>query len=46
MTSGRFAHRLLSYLWTDLAFSRDLHTIPYASLSLFDPFLSLSLTFQ
>jgi len=31
VTPGRFAHRLLSYLWTVLAFSRDFHTIPYAS---------------
>ena len=31
VTPGRFAHRLLSYLWTALAFSRDFHTIPCAS---------------
>jgi len=33
-TPGRFAHRLLNYLWTDLAFSRDFHTLLYAFLSL------------
>jgi len=35
VTPGRFAHRLLSYLWTDLAFSRDFHMIPYVFLSLY-----------
>jgi len=43
VTPGRFAHRLLSYLWTALAFSRDFHTIPYASpLSLRSPSIVFS----
>jgi len=32
VTPGRFAHCLLSYLWTVLAFSRDFHTFRYASI--------------
>jgi len=28
VTPGRFAHRLLTYRWTVLAFSRDFHTFP------------------
>jgi len=35
VTLGRFAPRLCTYLWTVLAFSRDFHTIPYASISLY-----------
>jgi len=34
--SGPLCPLLLTYRWTDLAFSRDFHTFPYASLSLHD----------
>jgi len=44
VTPGRFALRLLNYLWTVLAFSRDFHTILYASIS-FHGLLQCSLTF-
>ena len=33
VTPGRFAHCLHTYLWTDLAFSRDFHMLPYTSIS-------------
>jgi len=36
VTLGRFAHHLHTYLWTDLAFSRDFHMLPYASIPLND----------
>jgi len=36
MTPGHFAHRLHTYLWTALAFSRDFHMFPYASILLYD----------
>jgi len=42
VTPGRFAHHLHTYLWTDLAFSRDFHTFPLASVS----FLLSSVTFS
>jgi len=48
VTPGRFAHHLLSYLWTALAFSRDFHTIRYASspslrfLSIVFPYLPVA----
>jgi len=48
VTPGRFAHRLLNYLWTALAFSRDFHTILYASspslrfLSIVFPYLPVA----
>jgi len=41
VTLGRFAHCLHIYLWTDLAFSRDFHTSPLASI----PFSRSSMTF-
>jgi len=44
VTLGRFALAYLTYLWTALAFSRDFHTILYASIPFLDV-LSLSLTF-
>jgi len=37
MTPGHFAHRLLSYLWTALAFSRDFHTTPICFYSFLLP---------
>jgi len=35
VTPGRFAHRSLTYRWIVLAFSRDFHTFPSASLSFY-----------